>query len=74
MEYYLATEEWNSAICSNVDGPRVYHTKSDKDKYHDIAHMRNLWKWYTLWDRNKFTNTENKLIITKEGSGEEGLN
>ena len=29
-------KEWNNAICSNMDGPRDYHTKwskSDKDKY-----------------------------------------
>ena len=29
--------EWNNVICSNIDGPRDYHTKwskSDKDKYH----------------------------------------
>ena len=33
-------KEWNNAICSNVDGPRDYHTnfsKSDKDKYHMIS-------------------------------------
>ena len=23
-------EEWNNAICSNVDGPRDYHTKWSK--------------------------------------------
>ena len=23
-------EEWNNAICSNVDGPRDYHTKWNK--------------------------------------------
>ena len=36
MEYYSVKKEWNIAICSNVDGPRDYHTKwskSDKDKY-----------------------------------------
>ena len=30
-------KEWNNAICSNMDGPRDYHTKwskSEKDKYH----------------------------------------
>ena len=33
-------KEWNNAICSNIDGPRDYHTKwskSDKDKYHMIS-------------------------------------
>ena len=32
-------KEWNTAICSNVEGPRHYHTrwsKPDKDKYHMI--------------------------------------
>ena len=37
MEYYSAIKkEQNNAICSNMDGPRDYHTKrsnSDKDKY-----------------------------------------
>ena len=37
MEYYLAIKkEWNNAICSNMDGPRDYHTKwskTEKDKY-----------------------------------------
>ena len=26
-------KEWNNAICSNMDGPKDYHIKSDKDKY-----------------------------------------
>ena len=29
-------KEWNNAVCSNMDGPRDYHTKggkSEKDKY-----------------------------------------
>ena len=33
-------KEWDNAICSNMDGPRDYHTKwskSDKDKYHMIS-------------------------------------
>ena len=37
-------KEWNNAICSNMDGPRDYHTKwskSDKDIY-DIIYMWNL--------------------------------
>ena len=32
-------KEWNNAICSNMDGPRDYHTKwskPEKDKYHMI--------------------------------------
>ena len=33
-------KEWNDTICSNMDGPRDYHTKwskSEKAKYHMIA-------------------------------------
>ena len=33
-------KEWNNAICSNMDGPKDYHTKwskSEKDKYHVIS-------------------------------------
>ena len=33
-------KEWNNAICSNMDGPRDYHTEwsqTEKDKYHMIS-------------------------------------
>ena len=46
MEYVLSRKkEQNNAICSNMVGPRDYHTKwskSGKDKYHMITHMWNL--------------------------------
>ena len=32
MEYYSAIKEWNNAICSNMDGPRDYHTKWSKSE------------------------------------------
>ena len=40
-------KEWNSAICSNMDGPRDYHTKwskSDRERQipHDITYIWNL--------------------------------
>ena len=46
MDYYSATQKkWNDAICSNVDGPRNYHTKwsqTKKDRLsHDITYMWN---------------------------------
>ena len=38
MEYRLAfKKEQNNAIYSNMDEPRNYHTKSNKDKYHMIS-------------------------------------
>ena len=47
-EYYSAKrKEWNNAICSNMDGPRDYHTKwskSEKERqiHYDITYMWNL--------------------------------
>ena len=37
-------KEWNNAICSNMDGPRDYHTKWSKSDIesqisYDITHM-----------------------------------
>ena len=31
MEYYSAKKGWNNTICSNMDGIRDYHTKSEND-------------------------------------------
>ena len=48
MEYYSAIkEEWNNAICSNMDGPRDDHTKWSKSEResqipYDITYMWNL--------------------------------
>ena len=49
MEYYSAIKEWNNAICSNMDGPRDYHTKwskPDREKQisYDITYMWDLKK------------------------------
>ena len=40
-------KEWNNAICSNLDGPRYYHTnwnKSERARHisYDIIYMWNL--------------------------------
>ena len=69
--------EWNNAICSNMDGPRDYHTKwskSDRERQisYDIAYMWNLktwYKWTYLQNRSGLTDIENKLMVTK---GERG--
>ena len=47
MEYYSAKKKWNNAICSNMDGPRDYHTKwnkSDRGRQipYDITYTWNL--------------------------------
>ena len=50
MEYHSAIKkEWNNAICSNMNGPRDYHTKwskADRERrvWYDITYMWNLKK------------------------------
>ena len=60
-------KEWNNAICSNIDGPRDYHTKWSKSErerqIYDIAYMWNLKKWYKwtyLQNRNRLTDIGKK--------------
>ena len=43
-------KEWNNAICSNMDGPRHYHTKwnkADRERQisYDVTYMWSLKKW-----------------------------
>ena len=48
MGYYsVIKKEWNNVICSNIDGPRDYHTKWSKSERereipYDITYMWNL--------------------------------
>ena len=47
MEYYSAIKKWNTAIYSNVDGSRGYHTKgnkSDRELLHEILCITSMWK------------------------------
>ena len=76
-DYYICLKEWNSAICSNIDGPKDDHikwNKSDRERQilSGITYMRNLKKWYKwtyLQNRNRLTDTENELMVTKGDSG-----
>ena len=72
-------KKWNNVICSHMDGPRDYHVKwisqTEKDKY-NIAYMWNLKKWYKwtyLQNRNRLTDIENKLMVTKGEGGKDKL-
>ena len=76
-------KEQNSAICRDMDRPRVrYFTQSEisqkeKNKYHNnIAYTWNLEKWYRLTylqSRDRDTGGENKLMDTK-GEEQGGMN
>jgi len=49
--------EWNNAICSNVDGPRDYHTKLSKsDRERQISDdITDMWNLIKMMQKNLFT-------------------
>ena len=66
-----------------MDGPRDYYpkwSKPDRERQisYDITYMWNLkekkkrYKWAYLQNRNRPTDIENKLTVTKEERGGEG--
>ena len=73
-------KEWNNAICSDMDGD--YHTKWGKSDREiqiscDITYILNLkkWdKWTSLQNRNRLTDFENKLMVTKGETWWGGIN
>ena len=59
-------------ICSNMDGPRDYDTKWSKSEregqtpcYHLGVESRIWHKWVYLQNKNRLTDIENKLMLTK---------
>ena len=55
-------KEWNNVICSNMEGPRDYHTKWSKpERERQIPHTT----WYHLYIESKKTDT-NELIYKTE--------
>ena len=60
-------KEWNNAICSNMDRPRNYHTKCQRQIVYDIAYVWNL-KSSTndpVYKAETDSDMEKKLTITK---------
>ena len=78
VDFLMMERNW--VIFSEVDGPRVCHTewsKSEREKQISYinTYLWNLEKWYRwtgLQGRNRDTNTENKLTVTKVGKGRVG--
>ena len=61
MEYYSALKkEWNNVICSNMDGPRDYHTEwSKSDSERQISYATTyMWNLKKMIQMNLFTKTE----------------
>ena len=54
MEYYSAIKkEWNNAICSNMDGPRDYHTKWSKSERERQMPYDITYRWNLKYDTNE---------------------
>ena len=55
--YSSIKKEWNNAICSNMDGPRDYHTKWGKsDRERQISYeITNIWNLIKNDTINLFT-------------------
>ena len=64
---------WNNVICHNMDGPRDYHTqwnKSERERqtpwYLLLVESKIWYKWIYLWNRNRLTDIENRLVVAKQ--------
>ena len=65
------TKEWNNAICSNMDGPRDYHTKwSKSEREIPISYIVRLKKMIQMYlqNRHRYTDTEKKHAYQSGGS------
>ena len=65
-----------------MDGPRDYHTewnKSDRERqlsYYitDLWNLKKVYKWAYLQNRNRLTDIENKVMVTKGERVGRGIN
>ena len=72
VEYYSAIEKKEiMPFCSNMDGPRDYHTKPERQItcYHWYVESKELMQM-NLYNRNRPTHIENKLTVTRWERGE----
>ena len=46
-------KEWNNAVCSNMDGPRDYHTKQSKSERERQIPRDITCMWNLKYDRNE---------------------
>ena len=65
-------KEWNNAICSNMNGPRDYHTKWSKSEregqtLYDITYM-----WNLKYDINELIYKTNRLRHREQTCGCQG--
>ena len=66
MEYYSAVkEEWNNAICSNVDEPTDYHTTWSKSGRERQIAYDTTYMWILKYDTNELIyKTDSQILKT----------
>ena len=77
VEYCSAIKKNDIMLCSNMAATRDYHTKwSKSERERQISYITYMWnlkikhKWTYLWDRNRLTDIEKRLVVAKgEGWG-----
>ena len=80
MEYYLTIKnEWNNAICSNVYGPRDYHTKWNVRQRQISYDITNMWRFkkiqMNIFTKQKYSHRCGKQISGYQwGKGGGGIN
>ena len=66
-------KEWNDAICSNMDGPRNYHTKWSKSERERQISFYITYLWILKYDTNELTYKNRKQTYGyKRGTGFQG--
>ena len=72
--------EQNNAICSNMEGPRDYHTKSDRERkiLYNHSYVKFIFKKgineIHLQNRNRLTDIKKKFLVTKGDRWGGGIN
>ena len=66
-------KEWNNAICSDMDGPRDWHTewsqKRNNISYHLFVKSKKI-KYKRTYIKNRNIGLENEFMVTKGECGE----
>ena len=70
-EYYSAIKkEWNNAICSNMDGPRDYHSKWSKLDRERTSIWHHWWGWFNC---SVMSNSVRPMDCSPPGSSVHGI-
>ena len=60
---------YTPAIFRNMDGPRDYHPKWSKPDKERQGILKKRYKWIYIQNKNRSTDIENKLTVTKGKGG-----